>query len=159
MSKWGYREVRGPRSGRRPNGMHLEHRVKAAQMLGRSLLPKEVVHHRDDDRRNNHKRNLMVFSSQGDHARFHKGGMTVKLENGSYACDKERHPCGRCGASTPNRRYCSYQCAEIGRRKVSRPTKAKLKKDIQSMSWVALGKKYGVSDNAVRKWARSCDLL
>jgi len=27
------------------------------------------------------------------------------------------------------------------------------------MSWVAIASKYGVSDNAVRKWARSYGLL
>ena len=31
--------------------------------------------------------------------------------------------------------------------------------DIKIFSWCAIGRKYGVSDNAVRKWARSYDII
>lgn len=48
------------------------HRVVAELMLGRPLKPGEVVHHIDRDRRNNNPENLMVFSSQAEHARWHK---------------------------------------------------------------------------------------
>ena len=39
------------------------------------------------------------------------------------------------------------------------PTIEQLKNDIESMTWAAMGQKYGVSDNAVRKWAKYYDLL
>jgi hypothetical protein len=39
-------------------------------------------------------------------------------------------------------------------RKVPRPTYEHLKADLAHMSWLAVGRKYGVSDNAVRKWMR-----
>lgn len=48
------------------------HRVAAEQMLGRPLLPGEIVHHKDRDRRNNAPENLVVFSSQSEHAKEHK---------------------------------------------------------------------------------------
>lgn len=50
-------------------------------------------------------------------------------------------------------------CASKKRRKVKRPTKEVLAKDIDNLSWLAIGRKYGVSDNAVRKWARSYGLI
>jgi uncharacterized protein YjcR len=40
------------------------------------------------------------------------------------------------------------------RRKVQRPSYEQLLADVQAMSFLAIGKKYGVSDNAVRKWIR-----
>lgn len=38
------------------------------------LLPGQVVHHRDGNQRNNKLSNLMVFASQADHMRWHRGG-------------------------------------------------------------------------------------
>lgn len=51
-------------------GRHL-HQVVAEQMLGRPLRPGEVVHHIDGNKRNNTQENLMVFSTQADHAAWH----------------------------------------------------------------------------------------
>jgi len=39
------------------------------------------------------------------------------------------------------------------------PTREELAEDIKTISWVAIGKKYGVSDNAARKWARKFNLF
>ena len=52
------------------HGRH-EHRQVMEQKLGRPLLPGEVVHHIDGDPHNNAPENLMLFSSQAEHARFH----------------------------------------------------------------------------------------
>lgn len=55
--------------------------------------------------------------------------------------------------------YCSTSCARLSSRKVRRPSKEELQKDILELNWSAIGRKYGVSDNAIRKWARSYGLL
>jgi hypothetical protein len=60
-------------------------------------------------------------------------------------------------------RYCSHACGIHGRgpreprperRKVDRPSYEQLIADRAEMSFLAIGRKYGVSDNAVRKWIR-----
>jgi hypothetical protein len=63
-------------------------------------------------------------------------------------------------------RYCSLGCwGTVARqlyqgrphpdaRKVPRPSYEQLMADVASMSMLAVGRKYGVSDNAVRKWIR-----
>jgi len=39
-------------------------------------------------------------------------------------------------------------------RKVERPPYEQLKEEIEATSYLAVGRRYGVSDNAVRKWVR-----
>ena len=39
-------------------------------------------------------------------------------------------------------------------RKVDRPPYVQLRHEIEATSYLAVGRKYGVSDNAVRKWVR-----
>jgi hypothetical protein len=56
------------------NGKHA-HRVVAEQMLGRCLLPGEIVHHVDGDKRNNDPRNLVVMT-QSEHMKEH--GLGIK---------------------------------------------------------------------------------
>ena len=60
-------------------------------------------------------------------------------------------------------RYCSPACGQRSpgpkrpfpeRRKVDRPPYARLKREVAAMGWSAVGRRYGVSDNAVRKWVR-----
>lgn len=51
-------------------GRH-EHRVVAEQVLGRELLPGEIVHHIDGDKRNNDQINILILESQSEHAKLH----------------------------------------------------------------------------------------
>jgi len=75
--------------------------------------------------------------------------------------------CLRCGTEFwPQRsgqRYCSRECGTRYKRsrdprpelrKVERPSYEQLMKDVTAMSFCGVGRKYGVSDNAVRKWIR-----
>jgi ribosomal protein S27AE len=90
---------------------------------------------------------------------------------------RARQACLRCGKSfVPSyatQRYCSRSCGVrwdrtgVGRRrrglrgvpntqarKVERPPYEQLLEEIEATSYLAVGRKYGVSDNAVRKWVR-----
>jgi len=77
-----------------------------------------------------------------------------------YLCET----CGKPFAPrTADRRFCSLRCVNVGRfvgvahperRKVPRPSAAQLAKDLKTMSCCAVGRKYGVSDNAIRKWLK-----
>jgi hypothetical protein len=63
---------------------------------------------------------------------------------------KQRYCSQRCGTRHDNRKRQSKPL----KRKVPRPSYEQLKADLRSMSYVATGRKYGVSDNAIRKWIR-----
>jgi hypothetical protein len=83
-------------------------------------------------------------------------------------CARNQPPriCRTCGNAfrcrSGGQRYCSLRCWHDSeerrgikpRHKVERPSHQQLLADLRTMSWVAVGAKYGVSDNAVRKWIR-----
>lgn len=84
-----------------------------------------------------------------------------------------RRSCKRCGkeftAKYRTHRYCSRSCGvrwdrtrlrgrpHLSERKVQRPPYEQLLEEIETTSYLAVGRKYGVSDNAVRKWVRFYD--
>jgi len=68
----------------------------------------------------------------------------------------EVHPtgnCPTCGTEVFNTKYCSHACSCDSRRRVKRPNREELERLINTTPFVQIGKKYGVSDNAIRKWA------
>jgi hypothetical protein len=84
--------------------------------------------------------------------------------------EPEIRACRRCGkefqAKYSSHRYCSHLCGSRwdrsrlrGKpkheyRRVKRPPYEQLLAEIEATSYCAVGRKYGVSDNAVRKWVR-----
>ena len=48
-----------------------------------------------------------------------------------------------------------YKCLGFNNRKVKdRPSKEQLLKEIEKTNYCVVGRKYGVSDNAIRKWIK-----
>lgn len=71
-------------------------------------------------------------------------------EKNCLVCEKMFLPKNR------NQTLCSYQCSRVKSRKVvARPSKEVLEKEIREFSFIFLAKKYGISDNGVRKWAKN----
>jgi len=156
---WKYKEVRiVGHPAMRQNGMVLAHRAIAERMLRRPLSIKETVHHIDNVRDNNNPENLMVFATRGDHACFHITGEAILTENGTYVSGERhnKHPCRLCGTLTWTN-LC-YLCAMKQQRKAVWPSRNELQEIILTTSFVRIGMRYGVSDNAVRKWAKSYGL-
>jgi len=82
------------------------------------------------------------------------------LLNKEYAPMVSTGECPFCHKKVYGTKFCSVECAAIGSRKVmDRPSKEILEKEINEHSMVYLGKKYGVSDNAVRKWAKQYEII
>lgn len=92
---------------------------------------------------------------------------TLDTHAGKNKRRKIQNKCA-CGQLTFNTKYCSRQCFVVfdktlnspklyNRKVLRRPSKKELEDDLRTMPMVNVGKKYGVSDNAVRKWLKYYD--
>ena len=75
----------------------------------------------------------------------------TKINKSCLTCNKDFVV----GATDSDKQFCSQECYKFSIRKVKeRPTKEKLLEELKTTSYIQLGKKYGVSDNAIRKWLK-----
>jgi Zn finger protein HypA/HybF involved in hydrogenase expression len=113
----------------------------------------------------------------GEHAKNHRAACyqrhrELKLASGQYAYKEQAKPskkkqekkkrlakvasCIKCNAQiggNTKTQMCA-NCYHESTRKVERPAVDMLIQEIQNSSFLSVGKKYGVSDNAIRKWLR-----
>lgn len=159
-----YRHVYAPNHPHaRQNGCIYEHRAVVEEKIGRILTLDEVIHHMDGNKRNNDPDNLIIFRTNSDHSRFHETGVLVEHDDGTFTSPPLTKNCAQCG--TPFRydakdaKFCTPQCVSLSQRKTVRPDKDVLIKTLMDFgSFTQVGKYYGVSDNAIRKWCKAYDL-
>lgn len=137
----------------RTNGRIREHRLVAAEMLGRSLMEHETVHHRDEVKSNNDPSNLVVFRSNADHMRYHNSGIMIDMGDGTHTSpDNGPFVCG-CGKLMTRHAQVCLECHK--KDKASKiPSKAELEKAVWQTPTTKLAVEYGVSDVAVAKWCK-----
>lgn len=170
----GYRllfEPEHPRAMKNENwdGYVYEHIAVAEEYLGRPLASNEIVHHLDGDRANNRHENLLVIE-RGQHSKLHAWLSAGALyyeniqENGENSLNVKVKPvksfCSGCGKTLQAKQLycCSSECYALFNRKVIRPSKEVLAQEVSKTSLLQLSKKYGVSDNAIRKWMKAYNL-
>jgi hypothetical protein len=61
----------------------------------------------------------------------------------------------QCGEKILKNSSICVKCLGKKKRKVERPTIDQLIKDVEDLGYLATGRKYGVSDNSIRKWLKS----
>lgn len=161
----GYIEIMMPEHpNARSNGTILEHRLMAEKKLGRLLTKEECVHHIDGNRCNNSFDNLIVFKTNADHIAFHRGNKMIQEGDVWYCPDKgyvRTELCPICHINYKDKQ--ADMCIEcwdnlknkfIKNTNIERPSREILKEKIRTSNFLQIGKEYGVSDNAVRKWCK-----
>lgn len=66
---------------------------------------------------------------------------------------KSTGKCPTCQTEVFGTKYCSHACSCDSRRRAKRPGREELEELIKTTPFTRIGEKYGVSDNAIRKWA------
>ena len=85
-----------------------------------------------------------------DYRRFIKPFVAMRCEQ----CDKEFDTIDE------EQIYCSSLCSQMAQRKVVRPSKEEMSGLLDAhTTWTQIGKTFGVSDNAARKWAKAYGLI
>lgn len=102
------------------------------------------------------------------HAELHDEEYAVGREAAYKAVEQAsgriRKPCTQCRKwfsciKSSKQKCCSPKCSQKSRRVTKRPYKSQLVRLLGRKSWSYIGRKYNVSDNAVRKWAKNYGLI
>jgi len=146
-------------------GQVYTHILIAEQLLNRSLLKEEVVHHKDHNKNNNRPENLMVFATKGDHTRFHNYGCDeatlVLTEAGNYIVPQAegQSQCQYCGSQfihkrSSKRKFCSPQCYKLSKQAEHepKPERDQLLCELSTMTKTQVAKKYNVSRTTINRW-------
>ena len=144
-----------------PSGYVYTHREVGARSIGRPLKPGECVHHVDEDKLNNDPTNLMVFRTNGDHARFHGGGTLVGYTDGTWSTIAKVviALCATCGCQKKSTKgQLCVSCSGNDKASKLMPSRDALIEIVDRMPMTAAGELLGVTDNAVRKWCKKLDI-
>lgn len=88
------------------------------------------------------------------HAEEHKTDLNLRVHITSWI-EKECEYCkNKFDTKEKDQKFCSTSCSSFFRRKVVRPSKEELGILLKEKSFCAIGRQFGVSDNAVRKWMK-----
>lgn len=103
------------------------------------------------------------YTSFNEEYADYKGKFTHLEQNGKQLITrivKVKSFCPVCGKEkSKNNKTCSIECHAFTRRKCKRPSKQELQTLLNKSSFVQIGKQFGVSDNAVRKWCKRYELI
>ena len=140
------------------------HVLEMEKKLCRPLKKSECVHHVDKNKMNYHIDNLICFRSNSDHIAFHGGRKILFDDDGiaycldeSYQKEKLRYKfCPICSNLMASSSKICIHCYKSAKAEYSaRPDKKELLGLVKSgHTLIMIGKKFGVSSTAVKKWIK-----
>lgn len=115
------------------------------------------LHHIDGNRFNNKLENLQILCPNchaiTDNYSGKKAKKELELNPLKNVKPKNIKKC-ICGKIIKSRSKSCVECYYIKQRKKSRPTIEEIEIDVKELGYKGTGRKYGVSDNSIRKWLK-----
>lgn len=140
---------------------HKLYLVSPKDMKGKSTFRIRITQPKRNGGRYNMAENYIISKERVKELfEFDTPNYLYNLSNKQHKRHKRKihnHFCKNCNKEFTSEeyhsKYCSRECMAIYQQKVQRPTKEQLLKDLLELPITRIGEKYGVSDNAIRKWA------
>ena len=110
-----------------------------------------ILDHINGKHNDNRFKNLRIICPNCDATLSTFSGKNTK--NFIFLDDKKINYCN-CGEVINNTSKLCNRCDSIQQRKVERPSLDVLLADVEKLGYLGTGRKYGVSDNAIRKWIK-----
>jgi len=107
--------------------------------------------HIDGDVTNNELSNLRILCG---HCHSQTPTFRGRKNKKRYKKYKKTYICKQCGKIKENKSLICRSCYNINQRNLIRPDKKILLKEIKESNYCSVGRKYGVSDNCIRKWLK-----
>jgi hypothetical protein len=137
---------------------HICESCNLSEWLGEKI-PIEL-HHIDGDRFNNNLSNLMILCPNCHSKTDNYSGKKTKSENNKKKVKekekkiKENKKKCSCGNFMNSKSTNCNICYKLLQRKNIRPDIEELKHEVSELGYSSVGRKYGVSDNTIRKWLK-----
>ena len=106
------------------------------------------LHHINGNHNDNRLENLQILCPN-----CHSQTDNYGIKNAKII--KKHNYCSKCGREISRKASLCLECLGEEKRKVKRPSKEELLELIKTKSFCEIGRMFGVSDNAVRKWCKA----
>lgn len=146
-----------------PNGYNIMDWVDGESVYYR--IDKEILQNIYNDIQNS----SLTFEEIGQKYKVSSRTITRINQGETYFQEEKAYPlrktpdlrnkfCIDCGKAVASGAMRCKRCNDLNQRTVERPSREVLKQLIRTTPFTTLGKRYGVSDNAIRKWCKMYNL-
>lgn len=131
-------------------------KCRLSEWMGQKLIME--LHHKDGNRFNNELENLEILCPNCHSLTPNHSHQRVKPKKRKQKKEIKIKFC-QCGKPIKRRSTYCLDCYKIEQRNHKRPEFNILINDIKLLGYRGTGKKYGVSDNAIRKWIKNAGVM